>query len=386
MKAYLIGNGASIPYGSPLGRDIFKQVLRLWYDGLQQQNNVYHQLNFPLESFLSTFDGLRRQLTWGDIQSLHRCKFVDMFRLMKNPNISLQDRLSAYHTLKQYLSQNHIWELFPEIVSRAKDSDAYCFPSLDAKRKRLIGISDCFYNDLAELSFKVIYASTEYSGLRPCLYKKFVHKLNLGGEDTLIVNLNYDTLLERSLREVSGINVIYVLGSASHMGNNRYRNGATNVFLCKPHGSFDMLYCQTCKHITLSKDVPVLQSAHTDRKDCKNCGKSNRPNFFVPYAAVDERLRYIDVLNNILSGLKQKLEKVDEILTIGYSFPEWNGQLIDRHLLDNLRGKHFTVVARTVKDGDYIAGRFCRLGFHAMNSGCDGFEEYIRFMPSSIFQ
>jgi hypothetical protein len=129
MKAYLIGNGASIAYGSPLGSDIFKRAFELFYERLEKgpHDNCFYRLKVDIREIIGTMDDLRKLLAWGDLSWIHMGEYRRKFEYSRNRNISYSERSNFYREIKDYFAEYKIWELFPKIIEYYKDNDPYGF-------------------------------------------------------------------------------------------------------------------------------------------------------------------------------------------------------------------------------------------------------------------
>lgn len=391
MKAYLIGNGASIPYGSPLGSDIFKRALELFYKGRKYyHDNRYYRLKDYLIEIIHRMDDLRNQVMWGDLNSLHIGKFSQKFDYLTNPQTSHSERVNIYREIEDYLSKFEIWKLFPEIISYYKDEEKHGFRNLSSKRLALLEGRGNFFNKIADFSFKTIYFAIKHFNCDTDYYTNFVNAIDNSFEDTIIINLNYDNLLEKALKKnFKGI-VEYEFGNKIQCFPSPQFGEDTGqkILLLKPHGSFDFLFCNKCKSITISENVPLEYfQDQTNKRQCKNpvCDKRNLSNFFIPYTDVTLPIRYKDVLNSIIEKMKQILKPIDEITAIGYSFSEYNGDLIDKHLEFIFENRKVIVVAKNVSGAEKICTHLRKFNINAENSGFNGFADFVRHMTISFF-
>ncbi len=394
MKAYLIGNGASIPYGAPAGKDIFKQALKLCYEGWTHNPNKDKSYSsdsrFYLKQnvfeLLSTMDDLRGQLALGERYSLHAGKYSMKMRRLLNPNISDDEKLNKYGEIESYLGEYRIWELFPEIVKYYNDDKLHGYGTIQQKKGNLIEYAGNFFDKMADFSLKVIYLSIKDYVRKPNYYDKFVDLINSSLEDTIIINLNYDTLLETAIKNNFQGNFEYGFGEVKYFPSESHANLKQKIKLYKPHGSFDMLYCEECKTLTISNDVPLEYSKGShpdDRRECKNPDHENSrnlDNFFIPYTYTDisPSLRYKEILEAIIEDMESELKEINEITTIGYSFSEYNGDLIDKHLKFIFEGKNIKVVGKDQNENNEICKRLAQLGLKAEDSEFDGFDDFVK--------
>lgn len=399
MKAYLIGNGASIPYGAPLGADIFKRALELFYDGWKYNpDNQYRRLKEYIAKLIRTMDDLKNQLAWGNLDFLHMGEFSEEFEVLSNPKTLNAEGIQAYRKIESCFSKYNIWELLPEIIEYCKDRELHGYRDFKSKRLALLEGQGNFFNKIADFSFKTIYFAIKHSNCNLNYYTNFVRAIDNSSEDTIIINLNYDNLLEKALKKnFKGI-VEYGFGDKVHCFPSPQFGEDTGqkVILFKPHGSFDFLFCDKCKSITISENVPLEYSQDiTNKRGCKkpHCDKRNLPNFFIPYASVappnaseTPPIRYRDIiLFSIIENMKQRLNGINEITAIGYSFSEYKGELIDKHLKFIFENRKVLVVAKDTSENKRICKRLIKFNINAENSGFNGFADFICHMSNDFF-
>lgn len=390
MKAYLIGNGASIPYGSPLGAEVFKKALELFYNGWQYyHDNRYYRLKDYLTVIIRRMDDLRNQVACGRLDSLHMGEFSQKFEILINPEISNVEKRQIYREIEIYLSNYRIWELFPEIIKYYNDDELHGFRDSKEKRVALIEGRDNFFDKIGDFSFKTIYFAIKHSKCEPDYYFNFVKAIDDSLEDTIIINLNYDNLFEKAIETNFNGLVEYGIGDkiqcfpSSQFG----KNTGQKILLFKPHGSFNLLFCEKCKSITISQDIPLeyFQDIAGKRQYRNpNCGKRNLQNFFIPYTDVSLPIRYKDILDSFIARLKHILAGVEEIIVIGYSFSEYNGDLIDKHLKFIFENRKIVVVAKNTSESEKICTRLKKLSIAAESSGFNGFADFVRHMCNPI--
>jgi len=191
MKAYLIGNGASIPYGSPPGCDIFKRAFELFYQYQQSDhNNQYYRLKEYIFSILNTMDNLRGELVSGRLNSLHMGKFTQKFNIVSNPEEESYKIQKVYKEIEAELSAYEIWRLFPEIIEYYNDDKNHGYGNCQRKRLVLLDGSGNFFDKIAEFSFKTIYFAIKEHKFKPNYYHNFVKLLDSSEKNIVIINLN----------------------------------------------------------------------------------------------------------------------------------------------------------------------------------------------------
>lgn len=93
MRAYLFGNGASIPYGSPLGADLFVGALSITYEAKNyEHDNRFFTLWRGINAILQRMDVLRGHLAWADLDSLDEGRFSNLLDRLGAPSYRMPTR------------------------------------------------------------------------------------------------------------------------------------------------------------------------------------------------------------------------------------------------------------------------------------------------------
>jgi hypothetical protein len=381
MKAYLLGNGASIPYGAPLGSDLFRKAFEIAYDARAQdeRGGGFYSLWQPLVRLTQEMAKLRGRLTKDELPTLLN-KLID-------PELPWAESVKLYRQAEALLAEWRIWDLFPEITKYYRDLENHGSLSLESKRLSLRDSPGCLFDRLGCFSLTTVYLAITHSGLRPDHYAHFAKAIAGSLEDTLVINLDYDNLLEVALKRSNGL-VEHRLGTGVTVhGQTRFGSAPPKTIIFKPHGSFDYLYCTKCRGVSVAESVPVdAFQDQTGRKTCQNlgCGKHNLHNYFIPYAdpTASARPPYTGLLSLISEGLRESLAGVTEMTAIGYSFPEADGHL--DFIFKNR--KVVEVVGKDKSDSNDISSRLVGRGINAVATDYAGFADYVRHMKVGFFE
>jgi len=394
-KVFLIGNGTSIPYGSPSGSDFFKRAFELFYEHWKYNNdNAFHRLKEYIFEIIKEMDDLRNQNEWGKLNSLHMGKFSKKLEDLTNPDTPNTDRNKNFKEIKSYLSNYEIWKLFPEIISYYQDDEKHGKKDLNSKKLRLLDAPQGnFFDNIADFSFKTVYLAIKDANCNPGYYRNFVRLIDECYENIIIINLNYDNLLEKAIKEnFNGLIEYGFSDNINYFPSQKFgEDTGKKILLFKPHGSFDFLFCNKCGSITISENVTLeyFQDPYCSKK-CKNpecCGR-NLKNFFIPYTNVTLPIKYKDILNSIIEMIRKELSSIKEITSIGYSFSEYiKGELIDSHLKFIFENKRKVIVIdKDNAENKKICKRLRKHNIKAENSGYNGFADFLHNMPDKNFK
>jgi hypothetical protein len=381
MIAYLIGNGASIECGAPAGADIFAVGLDLLrksdHTSELQQKNMRNILWHYLQEIVSSLDDLRSLVVAGQINSLHVGKFHSMLLTAMSPRTQPATRADFYNQLRTELGSWRIWDLFPRILEYYNDSELHGFLSLDSKRGALIDSRGNLYDDLAYFSFLVIYYAIATAASHPTSHDSFARSLTEADFNGIIIALNYDCLLENAM-ERAGMRVVRgdLVENGGHLPASH--EAGQGVLIFKPHGSFDCACCPSCGQLRLDSEIPIESMYYSSgRKRCEKCGRL-LAHYFIPYTSVDLPIRHLGILERNLARLRSALTNVSEVVSIGYSFSQSKGRLVDDHLQFIFGGRKLKVVSKDLTSAKKICEGLTWMGYNATPSACQGFVDFAR--------
>lgn len=160
------------------------------------------------------------------------------------------------------------------------------------------------------------------------LHKQLVQKLYELGEikDTVFMSTNYDILIDNALIELynNNINLDYGIDFKNYDKNNDWQRPSPNksVYLFKPHGSLNWLYCPTCNQIEITlkeKGVTTRLINEFQKGTCSECSTVYRPIIVPPSFYKDMSNVFIETIWN---KAEYHLKKVNHLIFCGYSFPD----------------------------------------------------------------
>lgn len=200
------------------------------------------------------------------------------------------------------------------------------------------------------------------------IYKKFIrNRITINKEFYYFISFNYDTLLDRALSNVyffesqnKRIPTPWSYGvNFGHVNSNfvSYNKKEENIkiYLLKPHGSFNWMYCNGCSETSLYYDMGYENCNYFNRKACPLCGNNDSALVLVPPTYFKKKSQ-LDILKNIYKKAEEALQKADEITIIGYSLPKEDVDIINlfkNNILDEKK-PHITIVNESVSDMNKI--------------------------------
>lgn len=185
------------------------------------------------------------------------------------------------------------------------------------------------------------------------VHRKLVNTLYGRGiiKKVAFLSTNYDILIDNVLTELydKNIDLDYGIEFKNFNRNDDWREPRKDrrVFLFKPHGSLNWLYCPTCNSIEITpKEKGVVTRLISDfrQASCTDCGSVFTP-IIVPPSF------YKDLNNIFLSTIWNKsehvLRDVEHIMFCGYSFPDADMHikyLLKRIQINRRRKLRFSVI------------------------------------------
>ena len=156
------------------------------------------------------------------------------------------------------------------------------------------------------------------------LYKRFVKEIlkNKAPQTTSIISLNYDYMLqEKEFDNEVYFDYLIDFDCIDHNRAQFYRR-SNPIPLIKLNGSLDWGICENCGRLHLY--YPFMHRTSYEGKACVNqqCGGIVTPFIVIPHEKYEEK---IDSLWNVA---KDHLKEADKVTVIGYSFPEYDKDVI----------------------------------------------------------
>lgn len=163
------------------------------------------------------------------------------------------------------------------------------------------------------------------------LYKRFVKEIlkNKAPQTTSIISLNFDCMLHEDFDNQIYFDYLIDFDCIDTHRAGFYRR-SNPIPLIKLNGSLDWAICEKCGSLHLY--YPFMHRRFYDGKACTNqqCGGIVSPFIVIPHE------KYGEKINPLWNVAKNHLKEADKVTVIGYSFPEYDKDVIKlfRDLLD----------------------------------------------------
>lgn len=145
-------------------------------------------------------------------------------------------------------------------------------------------------------------------------------------KETAFLSTNYDILIDNSLTELysKNIDLNYGIDFENFNRKNDWRKpkDGRKVYLFKPHGSLNWLYCPACNYIEITpKEKGVVTRLITDFRNstCKTCQNVYMPVIVPPTFYKDLNNVFLSIIWNKSENV---LRKAEHIIFCGYSLPD----------------------------------------------------------------
>jgi len=185
------------------------------------------------------------------------------------------------------------------------------------------------------------------------LYREYIKSIDFRNNDVSFISLNYDLILDNLLKECVAEKIIEdytyeapFLADASirldYSNRNREVIRDKGIFLLKPHGSINLVYCSHHQqarygagYFCITDDLKIVNG---DGIFCPCCGYEmkwliipplyNKRDFIDDTKPKSQRLIWRSTPENyrqyVDRRIKEVLMKADEIIVIGYSMPAYD--------------------------------------------------------------
>ena len=337
-KIFILGAGASRPAGIPIQSNMINEIFSLNKEQLQEKNKE----DFD---FIDSKNDLFSQFA---LFNESRKTFAQF--LIKNfGDMDLQEKLLKINKNSEHENSNleKIWnQIFDQLIE-INISLENIFTIID----KAIGENSFFQNysinDLKKVQLALdkclIYILSYYTPSENHLYEQiseyFASEADLGNQP-VIISLNWDTIIDNFLfkKTFSDDIIVDYCTDCYNIDTGRVinRKSENKIKLLKLHGSINWLICRNCFKLYAQHDQILALSTlmdKTDQNNCHFCSELERANelessIITPtYIKNFENLHYQRIWRDAFN----ELAKADEVIFIGYSFPEADYEL--RYLL-----------------------------------------------------
>ena len=282
--AIFLGAGASKAEGAPLQGKLFQEYF---------SSNLFKHSHHEMDRELATF-------------------FTEMFQIdVDNGDM---DRVN-FPTFEEVLGLTDL------AILRKEAFRHFDIENRAANSGRLRSIAQY----LVFLVARVLDAKLQDEGV---YHRKLVKALRQADKlrDVVFVSTNYDILIDNALDEEYDFDsdLDYGIDFRNFERPNDWKRPrrSKSVFLFKPHGSLNWLFCPTCNELEITpkeKSVVTRLISITADTTCWHCGSVYVPLIVPPTF-------YKDMNNAFLSAIWNRagiaLRKVNHIIFCGYSFPD----------------------------------------------------------------
>jgi NAD-dependent SIR2 family protein deacetylase len=280
--AIFLGAGASKVEGAPLQGDLFREY-------------------FSSPSYKASFDEMDRELATF---------FLQMFGIDVDNGTSI-----TFPTFEEVLGLTDLAILRKEAFKNFDIENR----AVNSGRLRFIA---------QYLVFLVAKVLDSTLCARPSAHRKLVNALHSADHlrEVAFISTNYDILIDNALTELCDRDVDLDYGvdfrNFARSSDWKRPRPSKRVFLFKPHGSLNWLFCPTCNELEITpKEKGVVTRLISDftRASCPECESVYSPLVVPPTF-------YKDLNNVFLSEIWNRtdnmLRKVRHVVFCGYSFPD----------------------------------------------------------------
>ena len=163
---------------------------------------------------------------------------------------------------------------------------------------------------------------------RPTVHRQLVDKLNVAGllKETAFFSTNYDILIDNALTEAYryGVDLDYGVHFRNFDRSNDWSepDRRKRVFLFKPHGSLNWLFCPACNALEITpkeKGVVTRLITNFEHATCPTCESVYMPLIVPPTFYKDLNNVFLATIWNRAESVLQKAKRV---IFCGYSLPD----------------------------------------------------------------
>lgn len=358
---FLLGNGCSMEYGFPSGDNLlvegFNIIQKYAYDTNSLLQGKASGIYQSLESLLSSLSDLHKKVLVGNLEFLHVPEYLYRLITAHEPNLCSfreecpyachdktlseigfeisKEKSENCKKIREILAQNKIWKLFPELVTKYNDNETYGLGTRYNKQQTITDV----YDSWAEWTVSVLFFwyQTLKENIKNNPYLYFCQKLKK--YHGVIINLNYDLLLDAAIK--------------------KYKGYSFKIY--KPHGSFDLMYYTqeprdywNCKRIQQNVyqllEEKNINEFYQGRYLVKNplCVAYSNINTHQSISQTKQARFVKEYTIPMLQQLKREMSSFNKVVSIGYSFSTDNTgkHLVDQHIIDLFQGKALYIVGK----------------------------------------
>jgi NAD-dependent SIR2 family protein deacetylase len=373
---YVIGAGASKDFGLPLGNEIYDYAYKI------------------------------AALNNGPIHGKLRAAIDEVEKSLRLIFVSLPEDKISFPPFEEVLT--FIWD-----TKRTERFD-YQTNKLKSLFNTSRGAEEVLSHYIQMLVLTIAGSTLYYLPRRKIdLYKQYIESIDFKNNDVSFISLNYDLILDNLLKDCVAERIIKdytyaapLLADASirlaYHNQNREVLRDGGIFLLKPHGSINLVYCSDHKQATYGEGyfciTDDLKIVNGDGIPCASCGHKtkrliipplyNKRDFVDNTKPKSQRLIWRstpeDYRLHVDRRIKEVLAKADEIIVIGYSMPAYDydfKSLLITSLMSNKKRKdvHLKIITKGNKSQlEALKAQYRYLIGSVTIEGANGFYNYLK--------
>jgi len=375
---YVIGAGASKDFGLPLGNEIYDYAYRI---SMLNKEPISEQLRTVID----------------EVEKSLRLIFVNLPEDKKS--------LPPFEEVLTF-----IWD--------TKREESYDFKTNQLKSIFNTNNTDRGAEEVLSHYIRMLVLTIAgsllyyFPGRKIDFYREYIKSIDFKNNDVSFISLNYDLILDNLLKECVAEKIIedYTYGaplladgSTNLSDSNWYRKFIRDrgIFLLKPHGSINLVYCSKHKqahgsgYFCISDDLKIVKG---DGIPCPICGCKmkwliipplyNKADFVDYTKPKSDRLIWRstphDYRQYVDRHIKEVIMKADEIIVIGYSMPAYDfdfKSLLITSLIANRKRKnvHLKLITKGRKSHlEALKAQYKYLIGTVTIEGGNGFYNYLK--------
>jgi len=373
---YVIGAGASKDFGLPLGNEIYDYAYRI---SALNKEPIHEQLRTVID----------------EVEKSLRLIFVNLPQDKKS--------LPPFEEVLTF-----IWDI------KRKESFDYETNKWKSIFNTDRGAEEVLSRYIQMLVLTIFGSMLYYVPSRKiALYREYIKSIDFKNNDVSFISLNYDLILDNLLKDCVAEKIIkeYTYGAPlvadasiklDYPNQNRKVIRDKGIFLLKPHGSINLVYCSHHKQATYGEGyfciTDDLKIVNGDGIPCPSCGSKtkrliipplyNKRDFIDDTKPKSERLIWRstpeDYRQHVDRLIKEVLMKADEIIVIGYSMPAYDydfKSLLITSLISNSKRKnvHLKIITKGCKSQlEALKAQYRYLIGTVTIEGGSGFYNYLK--------
>lgn len=254
---------------------------------------------------------------WKKTRKIGRDELNDLAKFCEERElVNIEDLLTAAYISNFSVKNGNVNTLLRYFLMGEEKSQQNRFRTLQVDASSI-----SFLQDTLQTLFGLL-ASTMISAKPNQTHEEIVEFVRVHPKSS-IVTTNYDGCMDEAILNAGMRLRTYIDDEAIFLKSEDAEK--TPVDLIKMHGSINWAYCDSCQEVN-EFDLLFLKETYKENKLsypvmglCKNCGGLSRPLLVPPLSF---KILMFPKLIDLWNSAKEKIEKADYLIVIGYSFAE----------------------------------------------------------------